>query len=91
MILLVHNIIDAATDLYHYHAFAEADDTDAGDGVDAYVDDDGDTTCLRGLEGLPCCVQGTRQHSQRCKGSARSEHHHVCWMVLIGPLLGYPL
>ena len=25
MILLVHNIIDAATDLYHYHAFAEAD------------------------------------------------------------------
>ena len=42
MILLVHNIIDAATDLYHYHAFAEAD------GVDAYVDDDGDTTCLRG-------------------------------------------
>ena len=50
MILLVHNVVYAATDLYHYHAFAEADDTDddAGDGVDASVDDDGDTTCLRG-------------------------------------------
>ena len=46
MILLVHNIVDAATDFYYHHAFADTCDADNNDAFDAGADDE--KTCLRG-------------------------------------------